>query len=87
MLDNSGLIFIPDISGFTEFVTQTEIQHSNHIISELIEVIINANELNLKISEIEGDAILYYKPGEPPTIAQIFNQSKKMFIDFHSQLY
>ena len=53
-----ALIYIPDISGFTKFVTQTEISHSNHIIAELIEIIINANDLNLQISEIEGDAVL-----------------------------
>ena len=28
------LIFIPDISGFTEFVNTTEIQHSGHIIAD-----------------------------------------------------
>lgn len=42
-MENSALIFIPDISGFTNFVTKTEIQHSNHIITELIELLIDAN--------------------------------------------
>ena len=35
-MENSAFIFIPDISGFTKFITQTEIKHSNHIISELV---------------------------------------------------
>lgn len=28
------LLFIPDISGFTKFVNETEISHSEHIITE-----------------------------------------------------
>lgn len=85
-MENPALIFIPDISGFTEFVTQTEIKHSNHIISELIEIILSANRLNLTVSEIEGDAVLFYRKGEPPTLQQIIEQIKNMFLDFHTQL-
>lgn len=82
----SSLLFIPDISGFTKFVTETELSHSKHIISELLSVIINQNELELKISEIEGDAILFYRNGDPPSFKEIINQTKKMFISFHTFL-
>ena len=36
-----ALLFIPDISGFTKFVGENEIQHSRHIIEELQEVLID----------------------------------------------
>ena len=39
----SSLLFLPDISGFTEFVQNTEVEHSQHVISELLEVLIEAN--------------------------------------------
>ena len=42
-----SLIFIPDISGFTEFVNNTEVSHSRHIITELLELIINSNKMGL----------------------------------------
>lgn len=54
-----GLLFIPDISGFTKFVHENEIEHSRIIIEELLENIINSNEIGLKISEVEGDAVLF----------------------------
>jgi len=54
-----ALLFVPDISGFTRFVQATEISHSRHIIEELLEKIIEANDLGLEISEVEGDAILF----------------------------
>ena len=81
-----SLLFIPDISGFTKFITETELTHSQHIISELISVIINQNELDLKISEIEGDAVLFYRNGSPPTFKELIEQSKKMFLSFHAYL-
>src|ERR1051326_4517736 len=80
------LFFIPDISGFTKFVNATEISHSQHIISELLEILIDSNQMGLEVSEIEGDAILFYKHGEPPSFNEISEQVKKMFINFHNQL-
>lgn len=81
-----SLIFIPDISGFTKFVSENEIDHSTHIIEELLEIIVDSNEIDLEISEIEGDAVLFYRFGAPPTLNEIIAQSKGMFIRFHEQL-
>ena len=85
-MENLALLYIPDISGFTKFVTQTEIDHSKGIISDLIGVIIDSNTLELKVSEIEGDSVLFYVIGKPPAMGEIINQSKRMFIDFHVNL-
>ncbi|HEY4287052.1 MAG TPA: DUF2652 domain-containing protein [Puia sp.] len=85
-MQNSGLLFIPDISGFTKFVNETEIGHSRFIIQELLETLINANDLGLEISEIEGDAILFYKFGEIPDLATLYKQVEKMFCEFHRRL-
>ena len=81
-----ALLFIPDISGFTQFVNEVEISHSQHIIEELLEGLIESNQLGMKISEIEGDAILFYKDGKIPDGEQIAEQCKNMFIAFHHQL-
>ena len=83
---NRGLLFIPDISGFTRFVHSTEIEHSRLIIQELLETLINTNQIGLEISEIEGDAILFYKFGEAPDLPALYKQVEKMFMEFHKQL-
>ena len=85
-MENKGLLFIPDISGFTKFINKTEIDHSRHIIQELLEGLINSNILNLKISEIEGDAILFYRFGSLPSLKDIYRQVETMFCNFHKQL-
>lgn len=81
-MNNSALIFIPDISGYTEFITQTEIRHSKHIISELLEIIINGNQLAMNVSEIEGDAVLFYRKGDAPSLKEIIAQVKKCLLIF-----
>ena len=80
------LLFIPDISGFTQFVHETEIAHSQHIIEELLELLIDANEIGLDVSEVEGDAILFYRKGGPPTAAELLAQVQKMYVRFHAHL-
>ena len=85
-MQNRGLLFIPDISGFTQFVNEVEIEHSRFIIQQLLEVLIKANELGLEISEIEGDAILFYKFGEPQKLDALYKQVEKMFVAFHRYL-
>ena len=85
-MENKGLLFIPDISGFTRFISETEIDHSRLIIQELLELLINANEIALEVSEIEGDAILFYKFGEPPHLEALYKQVEKMFCVFHTHL-
>lgn len=85
-MENQGLLFIPDISGFTRFVNEIEIGHSRHIIQQLLEVLVNANETGLEISEIEGDAILFYKFGAPLELAALYKQVEKMFCEFHRYL-
>ena len=81
-----SLVYIPDISGFTDFVKATEINHAQHIISELLEIIIDANHLDLKISEIEGDAVLFYQDEGIPGPEALLRQSEEIFIKFHEHL-
>ncbi|MGX5817249.1 DUF2652 domain-containing protein [Chitinophaga lutea] len=85
-MSTQGLLFIPDISGFTRFVTESEIDHSRMIIQELLETLINANDSGLEISEIEGDAILFYRFGEPLDLPKLYRQVARMFTAFHQRL-
>jgi ferredoxin len=81
-----ALLFIPDISGFTQFVNQVEMNHGQAIIQELLETLIESNQTGMKVSEIEGDAILFYRLGKELKPEEIAAQCKTMFIAFHQQL-
>ena len=82
----SALLFMPDISGFTEFVSTTEIQHAQSIVHELLEIIMESNQINLQVSAIEGDAIFFYRMGKAPALEQLLQQVQHMFTRFHQQL-
>ena len=84
-MPNKSIIFIPDISGFTKFVQETEAEHSQHVISELLEILIGANTQKLVLAEIEGDALFFYKE-EIPSMEKLLAQVETMFTAFYSHL-
>jgi len=81
-----ALLFMPDISGFTQFVNDTEILHSQQIIQELLETLIECNQLGLQVCEIEGDAIFFYKLGTKPDMNALLKQVETMFTRFHQHI-
>ncbi|MGJ8744886.1 DUF2652 domain-containing protein [Polaribacter sp.] len=79
---DKALYFMPDISGFTDFVNHTEVEHSIHIISELLEILLDNNTIDLKLVEIEGDALFMYVTNIPSYEA-LHQQIKLMHEAFH----
>ncbi len=84
-----GLLFIPDISGFTEFVHSTDVITGKIITAELLAAIISQNQLRLDISEVEGDAVLFYRHGAAPSVQELvqqFNMMETAFMEKRKQL-
>ncbi|ANQ52163.1 DUF2652 domain-containing protein [Flammeovirga sp. MY04] len=80
-----SFLFLPDISGFTEFIQSTEAEHSQHVIQELLTILIQSNILDLELAEVEGDALFFYKE-EVPTLEKIMAQVEHMYTAFYSHL-
>ena len=55
-----GHLVIADISGYTRFLTESELEHANGIISDLLNSLIGAIRAPLRVSNIEGDAVFMY---------------------------
>ena len=83
---DKATILIPDISGFTDFTSSTELDHSSHIINELLDLIVESNEQGFTLSEIEGDAVLFYRKGEPLAKKALVDQCISIFNNFHVRL-
>jgi len=75
-------ILIPDISGYTRFLTKTELSHSTHIINELLQVVADTVLKRFTLAEIEGDALLTYAKGRVPR-EEIEKVAKEAFLNFH----
>jgi hypothetical protein len=74
------------MSGFTRFVQVTDMETGRYIISRLLTVLLESNMLDLKVSEIEGDAILFYKLGRRLSRKEILIQFGTMQRLFHKEL-
>lgn len=80
------LICIPDISGFTKFMSETDFELSSKVIPTLLNNIIYSNEIGLKVSEIEGDAVLFFRQGELPSFKDLIDQCRFFYLEFYRQL-
>src|SRR5437762_6115579 len=83
MAETKATILIPDISGFTEFMTTTELAHSTHALTYLIDAMVEAVGQEYEVSEIEGDAVLLIKKGVAPSKKEILDTCIKIFNAFH----
>lgn len=81
-----SLICIPDISGFTEYMSEADLKSSKKLIPSLLNQIIYANSIGLKVSEIEGDAVLFYKAGPPPKFRDLLDQCYSFHKDFYAKI-
>ncbi|RDK89309.1 DUF2652 domain-containing protein [Marinirhabdus gelatinilytica] len=86
MKASPALICIPDISGFTEFMRSVDIEVSSVVIPALLNEIIYSNEIDLKVSEIEGDAVLFYRKGELPAFNELVDQCKLFYTQFYEKM-
>lgn len=57
-----GIIHIADISGYTAFLNESELEHAQGTLQSLLEVLIENTQLPLVISRLEGDAVISYAP-------------------------
>ncbi len=57
-----GHLLLADISGYTSYVASTELSHSQEILSERLECIIERFQPLITISKIESDAVFAYPP-------------------------
>src|SRR5215210_6582717 len=56
----TGYLVLADISGYTSFVAQTEIEHADMALSFLLETIVEKIGGLLTITQLEGDAVFAY---------------------------
>lgn len=84
--NKQAFYFIPDISGFSRFVEDTAIEHSIHIIAELLEILLDNNILNLDLVEVEGDALFMFSQNDF-SYSEIESQVSAMLNSFREHLY
>jgi hypothetical protein len=84
---NSGYLILGDITGYTSYVATTELEHSQEVLIELLELIITHFKEILIIVKIEGDAIFAYVPlTQVSNGEQIFDLLEATYIAFRRRV-
>ena len=83
MPTKTGHMVLADISGYTAFVADTELEHSREILNELLETLVRSLAEHLEIGQIEGDAIFALGEGMPADPAAWLEEC---FFRFHRHL-
>jgi hypothetical protein len=82
-----GHLVIADISGYTQFLTDSELDHANGIISDLLNSIIGVMQAPLTVSGIEGDAVFMYGEMADDMVGQTVLESVELlYCSFASAL-
>ncbi|HUH07017.1 MAG TPA: DUF2652 domain-containing protein, partial [Egibacteraceae bacterium] len=55
-----GCLLIADVSGYTSYLRDTELEHAQDVLADLIETVVDHLRPALRISKLEGDAVFAY---------------------------
>ncbi len=76
---NKGYFVITDISGYTEYLTGSELDHANEILQSLFDAQLRAIQHPFLISGFRGDAIFMYVPETHFVQSQTFLEALENF--------
>ena len=86
-----GYLLLADISGYTSFVAQTEIEHADMALSFLLETIVEKIGQLLTIGQLEGDAVFAYieesRLAETKSLLELIDQTYLAFREKALALY
>lgn len=78
-----GALVLADISGYSKFVQQTEVDHSWSILHELLDTMVRSLHGRMDVSQVEGDAILFISN---LSTLEVIEALEGTFVAFHRRL-
>jgi uncharacterized protein DUF2652 len=78
-----GAPVLADISGYSKFIAQTEVDHSWSILHELLDTMVRNLQGRMDVSQVEGDAILFISGLTTP---EVILAAEGTFVAFHRRL-
>jgi uncharacterized protein YndB with AHSA1/START domain len=82
-----GYLVLADISGYTAFLTGTELEHSHAIVTELTKLIRSTLVPPLRFVKLEGDAVFCFADADAfPNGEQLVELVESCYFDFSNRL-
>lgn len=79
----SGPLVLVDISRYTTYVAETELAHSQILIGELLDAVVQSLGHHLQVSNLEGDAVFFF--GDR-TGSELIGWFEETYLAFHRRL-
>ena len=76
----NGFLVVADISGYTRFLAETELEHANGIVKDLFDSMIPEFKKSVTISKFMGDAIFAH-------VENIAYEKSQFMVDFAKRVY
>jgi hypothetical protein len=79
----AGPLVLVDISGYTTYVAETELTHSQILVAELLDAVLQSLGAHLEVSSLEGDAVFFVGESTGPELMRWFDET---YLAFHRRL-
>ena len=79
----AGPLVLVDISGYTTYVAETELTHSQILVAELLDAVLQSLGEHLEVSRLEGDAVFFVGRSTGPELMGWFDDT---YLAFHRRL-
>ena len=77
---------IADISGYTRYLLDTELEHSQDVLADLMETVVKHLQPALRINRLEGDAAFAYTLGSEIEPSMLLDTIEQTYFGFRARL-
>lgn len=83
----NGFIIVADITGYTAYLSGSELEHAQEILESLLNTILKEIHPPLTISRTEGDAVISYSVGNAFIMGQtLLEMLEEIYCAFQTEL-
>lgn len=81
-----GCLVLADISGYTGFLAESELEHAQDVLRDLIHTVVSKQRPLLRLSKLEGDAAFSYALTEQPDGSALLDTLEASYFAFRRRL-
>lgn len=81
-VEYQGFILIADITGYTSFLGESELEHAEGTLTDLLELLVDQTRPPLQITGLSGDAVLSYGLDEAVTAQSLIEGLEDAYVAF-----
>lgn len=82
-MEHRGFFLIADITGYTTYLGDSELEHARQTLTDLLELLVDQTRPPLTVTQLEGDAVLSYAFAEGFVTAQtFFERVEDTYVEF-----